>query len=129
MSRILIADDNQQNMYLVRFLLERAGYDVDEVENGKLAVEACEKTRYDLVLMDIQMPVMDGLEATRIIKRFKPAPLIVALTAFAMKEDIDSFFSAGCDGYITKPIETNAFMENIADYIKKAKDISAEASR
>ena len=104
MSLILVADDNERNRYLTRFLLEQAGHTVHEANDGSEAVHRVGQERYDLVLMDIQMPVMDGLEATRKIKAMGAPPTIVALTAQAMQGDRERILAAGCDGYIEKPI-------------------------
>ena len=117
MSRILIADDNQQNLYLARFLLEQKGHQVDEASNGAEAVEAAGRTDYDLILMDIQMPVMDGLEATRLIKQRADAPTIAALTAKAMLGDKEMILASGCDGYIKKPIDPGTFCNLVAEYL------------
>ena len=117
MSKILIVDDNAQNLYLARFLLERNGHDVDEAYNGQEAVDAAAKCKYDLVLMDIQMPVMGGIEATREIKRHNPAQLVVALTAKVMSGDREAILRSGCDGVIEKPIEPTHFASRIEAYI------------
>jgi len=117
MSKILIADDNAQNLYLARFLLEKNGHNVDEAVNGALAVQAVEKNIYDLILMDIQMPVLDGLEATRKIKSKNNAPIIVALTAKAMAGDAEMIMASGCDGYIVKPIEAHDFASKVEKYL------------
>lgn len=117
MSKILVADDNAQNLYLVRFLLEKSGHDVDEVVNGELAVKAVENKPYDLVLMDIRMPVLNGIEATRAIKLKAGAPKIVALTASAMDGDEESIIAAGCDGYIAKPIVFDTFVDLVEAYL------------
>jgi len=118
MSKILIADDNAQNLYLARFLLEKQGHQVDEAVNGALAVEAVNNNIYDLILMDIQMPVLDGLGATRQIKSQSNPPVIVALTAKAMPGDAAKILAAGCDGYISKPIESSSFSNQVESYLK-----------
>lgn len=118
MKTVLMADDNVQNLYLVRFLLEKEGCFVDEVHNGEEAVTAVAGKRYDLVLMDIQMPEMDGMEATRIIKSRANAPVIIALTARAMIGDRENILAAGCDGYIEKPIIPDSFIEQLRVYLK-----------
>jgi len=118
MSIILIADDNPQNLYLVRFLLEKNSHEVDEVVNGEQAVQAAQDKEYDLILMDIQMPVLDGLGATRMIKLMANAPIIVALTAKAMAGDAEHILASGCDGYISKPIDAREFMGQIDGFLK-----------
>ncbi len=105
---ILLAEDNPMNQKLAVALLKRAGYSVDAVENGKLAADAINRKSYDLVLMDVQMPQMDGFEATRVIRERKDdrrnTP-IVAMTAHAMKGDRDRCLGVGMNDYISKPIE------------------------
>ena len=121
MSKILIADDNSQNLYLARFLLEQRGHEVAEAHNGEEAVKAMVVQEYDLVLMDIQMPVMDGLDATRRIKEKGSSAPIVALTARAMAGDEEKIRGAGCDGYINKPIEPDKFANQVEVYLKGSK--------
>ena len=108
MSRILIVDDNLQNLYLIRFLLEQCDHDIDEAHNGEEAIATLKTKVYDLILMDVQMPVLDGLEATRRIKAEYNTP-IVALTAKSMTGDREAILQAGCDGYIQKPIDPALF--------------------
>lgn len=115
---IIIADDNAQNLYLARFLLAQAGYAVREAHNGEEAVALSRAERPSLILMDIQMPVMNGLEATRYIKSQPSAPLIVALTARAMSGDRERILAAGCDGYIEKPIDPATFVGRVESYLK-----------
>ncbi len=119
---IIIADDNAQNLYLARFLLAQAGYAVREAHNGEEVVALSRAERPRLILMDIQMPVMDGLEATRYIKSQPPAPLIVALTARAMSGDRERILAAGCDGYIEKPIDPATFVGRVESYLKGASE-------
>ncbi len=114
---ILIADDNAQNLYLARFLLEHNGYTVCEASNGEQAVAAVQSNSPALVLMDIQMPGMDGLEATRRIQAIKNAPIVVALTAKVMAGDQEAILAAGCDGYIQKPIEPESFVSKVESYL------------
>ena len=105
--KILVTEDNIVNQTLTVLILERLGYQADLVGNGKEALEAVKKKRYDLVLMDIQMPEMDGLTATKCIRQDlqkENQPRIVAMTAAAMKEDRDKCIEAGMDDYIIKPV-------------------------
>ena len=110
--RILIAEDNAVNQRLALRLLERLGYRADVVENGQEALDALERRRYDLLLTDVEMPVMDGIEATRaIVSRWSRAdrPRIVAMTAAAMQGDRERCLDAGADDYVTKPIRPADF--------------------
>ncbi len=115
---LLIVDDNAQNLYLARFLLERSGYEICEAHNGQEAVAVAQTQRPALVLMDIQMPGMDGLEATRQIKAGVAAPLVVALTAKVMAGDREAILAAGCDGYIQKPIDPDSFVSKVETYLQ-----------
>ncbi|MDP9484107.1 MAG: response regulator, partial [Chloroflexota bacterium] len=106
---ILVAEDNAVNQKLALRLLERMGYAADVAENGLEAISALERKRYDVVLMDVQMPELDGLEATRrIVSRWAPGerPTIVAMTANAMDSDREMCLAAGMDDYLSKPIRT-----------------------
>ena len=119
MSKILIADDNEHNLYIARFLLEDAGHEVVQVECGEDAVKTLDENEFDLVLMDIQMPGMDGIEATRRIKDAGGTVPIVALTAKAMRGDREAILAAGCDGYISKPFEVEAFVAEVEGFISR----------
>jgi CheY-like chemotaxis protein/HPt (histidine-containing phosphotransfer) domain-containing protein len=104
---VLLAEDNAINQRLGRLMLEKLGHHVDTVGNGREAIEAVQRVPYDVVLMDVEMPEMDGLEATRAIRRQLPAhrqPQIVAMTAGALVEDRRACTEAGMDDYLAKPI-------------------------
>jgi two-component system sensor histidine kinase/response regulator len=118
---ILVAEDNPMSRKLAVILLERAGYPVDAVENGKLALQALRQKVYDLVFMDVQMPEMDGLKATQVIREMegkrRHTP-IIAMTAHAMKGDRERCFEAGMDDYLSKPIDPSRVFEVIEKWTK-----------
>jgi CheY-like chemotaxis protein len=120
-AEILIVEDNPLNMELARDLLEAKGYTVREAVNAQEGIDAIRAKRPDLVLMDVQLPGMDGLTATRIIREDSTfADLkIVALTAHAMKGDEEKVIEAGCNGYISKPIDTRRFPAQVAEYLQE----------
>jgi CheY-like chemotaxis protein len=108
--RILVADDNAVNQMVVQSIMERQGHHVDIVQNGAEVLEACHRVRYDLVLMDCQMPGMDGYEATRNLRNLALFPdyadvPIIALTAHALSGDRERSLDAGMTDHITKPID------------------------
>jgi len=122
--RILVADDDRLSQLAVKRLLQkRGGHDVAVVDNGQKALEELEKQRFNLVLMDIQMPVMDGVDTAKAIRTsgrpYANIP-IIAITAYAMSHDKDAFFAAGMDGYITKPVDLDALEETIASALELA---------
>ncbi len=121
MSRvILIVEDEPRNMKLFRDLLQVNGYATLEATNGRQGVELAREKQPDLILMDIHMPVMDGFEATRILKS-DPATgniPIIALTSSAMAGDRENTIRAGCNDYISKPINIHGFLEKVADKIR-----------
>ena len=107
--RLLIAEDVEDNQYLFKLLLRSLDVEFDIVENGQLAVEKALSQEYDLVLMDMQMPIMGGLEATQLLRQAGIDTPIYALTANVMREDIDRHMAAGCNGTVAKPIEKEEF--------------------
>ncbi|NJN78165.1 MAG: response regulator [Saprospiraceae bacterium] len=114
--KILVVEDHAINQRLVLFLLKKAGYQADAVGNGLEAVEAVQRQNYDLVFMDIQMPELDGLEATRRIVKLLPdgkRPVIISMTANAMQEDKAECLAAGMDDYISKPLKEGIVYEMI----------------
>jgi two-component system sensor histidine kinase/response regulator len=115
--RILLADDNPVNCRLAVLMLEKAGHQIDVVSNGAAAIQAVLAADYDLVLMDVQMPEIDGLEATRRIRRLhgaKSAVPIVAITANAMRGDDEQCFDAGMDDYVSKPIDRARLLAKVS---------------
>jgi signal transduction histidine kinase/CheY-like chemotaxis protein/ligand-binding sensor domain-containing protein len=125
--KILLAEDNPINRKLVVRLMDKRGHEVVAVENGLQAVEKVEQERFDLVLMDVQMPGMDGLEATRQIRALEAAlgkhTPILALTANAMKGDETSCLSAGMDGYLTKPFEADKLFATLQEIARKNEQV------
>lgn len=113
---ILIGEDNETNQLVIRKILERQGYQADIARNGKEVLERAQLKRYDLIFMDVQMPEMNGMEATRAIKETFPpneVPVIVAVTANALKGDREHCLAAGMDDYISKPIKSAVIAEVI----------------
>ena len=120
--KILIVDDNQMNLELASDLLEVNGYQVLQAEDAKTGIDIAKKEIPDLILMDVQLPGMDGIQATNILKKdvkTRDIP-VVALTAHAMKGDEDRILETGCTGYISKPIDTRKFPETVAGFLSSA---------
>jgi CheY-like chemotaxis protein len=121
--RILLAEDNAMNQKVALRLLEQLGYGADVASNGREAIEALERQPYDVVLMDVQMPELDGLDATRQICERWPEetrPHIVAMTANALPEDREACFAAGMNDYVAKPIRA----EELVAALKRAKPLA-----
>ena len=122
MPKILVVEDNPTNMKLSTFLLESADYEVISAANAEIGVTLAREGRPDLILMDIQLPGMDGLQATALLKaddatRHIP---VIALTALAMKGDEERILAAGCDGYIAKPLDYKDFLSTVKASLAKA---------
>lgn len=120
--RILLVEDNEDNRLLVKTYLKKLPYIIDEAENGEIAVDLYRLNTYNLILMDVQMPVMDGHEATRAMRVLeaedgRPTTPIIALTAHAIKEEIDKCLAAGCDMHVGKPIKKSTLLSVIEDFI------------
>ena len=124
--RVLVAEDSKTNQVLIRILLERLGLEVTLVEDGDDAVDKALSGKYDLIFMDIQMPNMSGYEATKVLRSNKISTPIVALTAHAMKGDKQKCLSAGCDGYLSKPISRKKLMKILRRYLSSGDDICGE---
>lgn len=121
MAKILIVEDNESNMKLFDFLLRRAGHCVLQAGDAETGLMLARRETPDLILMDIQLPGMDGLTAARILKQ-DPATRdikVVALTALAMKGDTERILAHGCDGYIDKPIHHRTFLEDVGAALGK----------
>ena len=122
--RILVVEDNERNLKLVRDILSFAGYEVIAARSGEQGVDLAREQRPDLVLMDLQLPAMDGVEALRVLRDdpdTRPIP-VVAVTAFAMKDDRDRALRAGFDGYLEKPINVRAFPEIVRGFLHSKED-------
>jgi two-component system cell cycle response regulator DivK len=121
--RILIVEDNMDNYELVRFILERAGFDVFLAVNGRDGVDAARYQKPDLILMDLGLPEMDGWEASEKLKSdetTRDIPLF-AITAHTLPRDRFRAMEAGCDGYFTKPLHVDSFLETINEVFTKKK--------
>ena len=117
--KILLVEDNEVNRRLAGFLLRSQGYHVREAASASAAFEMLETDRPDLIVMDIQLPGMDGLEITRQLKQ-QPATAaipVIAVTSYAMKGDREKALAAGCAGYVTKPIDKNTFINEVAAHV------------
>ncbi len=117
--KILIVDDDVKNRKLLRVLLQNSGYETIEAEDGQQAINLARENNPDLILMDIRMPVMDGIEATKILKSEGSTAGIpvIALTSYALKGDRERILTdAGCDDYVTKPIEIKLLLEIVRKY-------------
>ncbi|HPC61961.1 MAG TPA: response regulator [Verrucomicrobiota bacterium] len=128
--RILVIEDNPLNLELVTDLLEATGFEVTPARTAEEGIRLAGELLPDLVLMDLSLPGMDGLAATRILKGdLRTSGLtIVALTAHAMKGDEAIALAAGCDGYLTKPIDTRTFARSIAQFLELNRPSPAEAA-
>ena len=116
---VLIVEDNELNMKLFNDLLEASGYRTLQTRNGLEAIDLARKHRPDLILMDIQLPEVSGLDVTRWIKEddeLKAIP-IIAVTAFAMKGDEERIRAGGCEAYLSKPISVTKFLETVRHYL------------
>ncbi|MCB0357335.1 MAG: response regulator, partial [Bdellovibrionales bacterium] len=129
--KVLLAEDSLDNQYIVNLYLRDSAIELSTVDNGQQAVDFFKKNKYDLILMDIQMPLMDGYSATREIRKIKkqkqldPTP-ILALTAHALKTDKEQCIAAGCDDFITKPYTRNILIGKIASFFKNKKNTETE---
>jgi two-component system cell cycle response regulator DivK len=118
--RILVVEDQADNRRILRDLLTSAGYEIIQAENGEEALAAAARDRPDLILMDIQLPLLDGYEATRRIKadpELRAIPIIV-ITSYALSGDESKARAAGCDAYVSKPYSPRALLAKIREYVR-----------
>lgn len=117
--KILVIEDNEQNLYLVKFILEKHGYKVIQARNGQAGIEIARQVSLDLILLDIQLPIMDGYEVARELKKLlgKKRVPIIAVTSYAMLGDREKALESGCTDYITKPINPDTFIDRIRQFL------------
>lgn len=120
--KILIIEDNEQNRILVRMIIKSLNHEVIEAEDGEQGIQMAREQKPDLVLMDIQMPVMDGYAAIKILKNDPETKdiKIIAVTSYAMRGDRDKAIAAGADDYMAKPIDVDELSEMISKYLDRA---------
>ena len=118
MKTILIIEDNEQNLYLLTFLLEKHGYRIEAAQDGHSGIEKAVRIKPDLILLDIQLPVMDGYAVARKLKGFPELSKtpIVAVTSYAMLGDREKALESGCTGYIEKPINPDTFVSQVESH-------------
>lgn len=123
MANVLIIEDNEQNLYLETFILEMHGHTVTAAQDGRQGIRLAEELRPDLILLDIQLPVMDGYavaDALRSSSLLAKTP-IVAVTSYAMVGDRERILAAGCNGYIEKPINPDTFLDEVMAHLSDLK--------
>jgi CheY-like chemotaxis protein len=127
--KILYIEDNDQNFYLVNYILSAKGYAVERARDGREGIDLATKGRPGLILLDIQLPIMDGYETARELRKIPGVSNtpIVALTSYAMTGDREKALAAGCTGYIEKPINPKTFTEQIEQYLPKDKPAGADS--
>lgn len=126
-AKILLVEDNEQNRYLATFLLEQRGHIVIAATSGAAALELVAQVRPDLILLDIQLPGMDGHDVARALKsdpRFRRIP-IVAVTSYAMVGDRERAFATGAEGYMEKPINPATFVDEVEEYLKACEGVGS----
>ena len=118
-TKILVIEDNRQNLYLITFILEKHGYEVLQARDGRQGIELAGRVKPALILLDIQLPIMDGYAVARELRsnqELADVP-IVAVTSYAMAGDRERVLAAGCTGYIQKPIDPDTFVAEIEKYL------------
>jgi len=122
--KILIIEDNEQNLYLEKFILEKYGLEVIEARDGMHGIKLAKEKKPNLILLDIQLPMMDGYEVANVL-RSDPGLIntsIVAVTSYAMAGDRERVLAAGCNGYIEKPINPDTFLSEVLEYLPSDAD-------
>ena len=124
MKKILIIEDNEQNLYLATFILEKHGYEVVQARDGQEGIELAGQVNPALILLDIQLPVLDGYAVARELRKNSSLARvpIVAVTSYAMVGDRERVLAAGCTGYIEKPINPETFISEITQYLRDSKE-------
>jgi len=122
--KILVVEDNEKNMYLISFLIKTMGHQAIQTRTGEEGVELALREQPDLILMDIQLPGIDGLETTRRIRESRSCAAIpiIAITSYAMTGDRERLLAAGCNGYIEKPINPETIMDEISIFFEKQEE-------
>jgi two-component system cell cycle response regulator DivK len=118
-ARVLVIEDNETNLYLTTFLLSKAGHEIVQARDGRSAIELASTMKPQLILLDIQLPIMDGYAVAGAL-RANPALAdvpIVAVTSYAMVGDRERILAAGCNGYIEKPIDPDTFVDELAAFL------------
>jgi len=118
--KILVIEDNEQNLYLVRYILEENNHEVFAASDGKTGIDMAISIKPDLILLDIQLPVMDGYAVARNLRQIPDLvdTPIIAVTSYAMVGDRGKAMAAGCNGYIEKPIDPDTFMNEVAQHFR-----------
>ncbi|RMF48316.1 MAG: response regulator [Deltaproteobacteria bacterium] len=124
MTDVLIIEDNADNARILTYALERAGLRVRHARTGEDGLDQIRARRPDLVVMDIGLPGIDGIETTRRLRAFEPKLPVVAITSFAMKGDREQVLAAGCNGYLEKPFDPITVVENILTFVEAAHESS-----
>jgi len=119
-ARILLIEDNEQNRYLTTFLLEKHGFSVTHAPDGPTGIDLATRETFDLILLDIQLPGMDGYAVARTLRGNPELPRvpIVAVTSYAMAGDREKILAEGCDGYLEKPINPETFVADVTRHLR-----------
>ena len=121
MKRVLVVEDNKDNLRLISYALEKSGYEVISAETGEEGIELAIKENYPFILMDIDLPGIDGVETTKRMRNAGVTTPIIAITSYAMSGDREKVMEAGCNGYFEKPINPITIMDNIHEIVFKEK--------